>query len=366
MKPQGFRYFAGLDGVRALAIVLVLGCHSLDPFFHAEGGAVGVNMFFTLSGFLITGLLLTELATTGALRFGSFYLRRCLRLLPALLLLLVLVAVLPNDLPGSMSRVAAEPAALVYVGNYVQAFAGWGSLGLLSHTWSLSVEEQFYLLWPFALAWLAASGRLERWLPRLILAFVACRAVLGTAGVPAIGIWLPGAADQLLAGALLAVVYLRQGTGWARPAWVGWSAIGAIAAIAVAGSISEQGMQGPFANDGGATVAAAAAALLIAHLVSGASSRLAGLLTLPPIVRLGRVSYGLYLFHYPIFKWVQTYHWPDRFETIGVEYALAGLLTAFSWFVVERPALRLKRRIADREAVATISLPGRASPSPAS
>jgi len=338
MIPRRFSYFPALDGVRGVALLMVLACHSLDPFFPAQGGSLGVNMFFVLSGFLITGLLLSELDSTGSVWLGGFYLRRALRLMPPFILTLALVAALPNVLPGSLGLSAILPAAFFYVGNYVQAFSGHGSLGYLAHTWSLSVEEQFYLVWPIALTWLAATGRLRRWLPGLILAFAASRAVLGLTGMPDVAAWLPSNADQLLIGALLAVVFLQQGAGWAASQRIGWA--------------TREGTQGPLAIYGGLTIAGLASAALIAHLVTATRGPLVWLFTLTPVIWLGRVSYGVYLFHYPIFKWTQAHDWPSSFKTVAVEYALTAVPVLLSWFLVERSALRLKDRIHGRRASA--------------
>ena len=153
---RGQRYMPGLDGLRALAVLAVLAYH-LDIGW-AQGGLLGVGVFFTLSGYLITDLLL-EQTSRGGIRLGQFWLRRARRLLPALFVMLVVVTAWVTLVEPVAARLAAGAvaAAAGYVSNwwlifqdipYVDLFAAPSPLG---HLWSLSIEEQFYLVWPFVL-----------------------------------------------------------------------------------------------------------------------------------------------------------------------------------------------------------------------
>lgn len=336
-----------------MAVLLVVAAHSLP---HAGGGQIGVNIFFTLSGFLITGLLLAEWRTCGRILYGNFYARRALRLLPGLILLMVLVALLPDVyltlLDGeSMSRAVTIPVALLYVSNYVQGF-GY-PLGYLAHTWSLSVEEQFYLLWPVALAFLAATGRLRRWLPWLIVVFAMSRIAFDLAGAPGVGGWLTANADQLLIGALLAVWTQPGEPAWAGGPKVGWLALGTLAGMALLLSATRQGSEGVIGLSGGLTVIGLATAALIAHL-SNSNGALRRLFSWAPAVAIGRVSYGIYLYHFPIFQYVQHQRWDRKWLEILVEYTATAAMVLISWFLVERPALRWKDRLR-RQAVAVDS-----------
>ncbi|WP_164701581.1 acyltransferase family protein [Modestobacter sp. KNN46-3] len=145
-------YEPALDGLRAVAVAAVMASHTTLP---VPGGSVGVGVFFALSGFLISTLLLQEQERTGRIALGAFLLRRLLRLYPALLVLgiaLVLyVVVAPGPVRGQETIAGVLPA-LLYSSNWVRALGGLGYLGLLEHTWSLAVEEQFYLLWPVVLS----------------------------------------------------------------------------------------------------------------------------------------------------------------------------------------------------------------------
>ena len=168
-KPVGSaqRYMPGLDGLRAIAVLAVIAYHLRLGW--APGGLLGVGVFFTLSGYLITDLLLGQRDALGRLRLGDFWLRRARRLLPALFLMLVVVVAWvtlldPSRLPALRGDVAA---AVLYVSNWwnifreASYFARFGPPPPLDHLWSLAIEEQFYLVWPFLL-WLGlryARGR---------------------------------------------------------------------------------------------------------------------------------------------------------------------------------------------------------------
>ena len=149
---QGIGYVPALDGLRALAVMLVLAAHLGIPFMH--GGVIGVDLFFVLSGFLITGLLLEEQERNGQIHYPAFYARRALRLFPALVLLLPLVGIAAHLSPeidkatGDLTT-GGIPWVLLYLANWPRATGT--QLGLFGHTWSLAIEEQFYLLWPAAL-----------------------------------------------------------------------------------------------------------------------------------------------------------------------------------------------------------------------
>lgn len=341
--PRRFRYEPALDGIRAMAIMLVLAAHSLP---HAAGGGYGVNIFFTLSGFLITALLLVEYRATESIWMGGFYLRRALRLLPPLVLMLALVAAIPNVYlqPSdghSISRLISIPAALFYVANIVAAFGH--PLGFVAHTWSLAIEEQFYFIWPLAFLWLVSTKRLKL-LPALIVAAVVARLLLVVTHVPGISDWLPAQADQLLIGALLAVVFLDGRAAWLKRRAVGWIGLVTLAVLALIGTADHQGSEGSLALYGGLTVCGLASAALIGHLITADTGWLHRIFAFRPFVWLGRVSYGVYLFHFPIFQWVQHERWPSLAKTMAVEYALTAVAVLLSWFFVERQALRLKDR----------------------
>lgn len=178
------RYMPGLDGLRAVAVLAVIAYHL--EFGWAEGGLLGVGVFFTLSGYLITDLLLGQREAAGRLRLGDFWLRRARRLLPALFLMLTVVVVWvafihPSRMPDLRGEVLA---AVLYVSNWwyifgdVSYFANFGPPPTLGHLWSLAVEEQFYLLWPLFL-WIGLLHvRSYRWMAVLTVLLAAGSAAL--------------------------------------------------------------------------------------------------------------------------------------------------------------------------------------------
>ncbi|SNQ50235.1 Putative acyltransferase (fragment) [Frankia canadensis] len=196
-----------LDGLRALAVLCVLVFH-MDAL---PGGYLGVDVFFVLSGFLITGQLLAERDRAGEVSLIRFYVRRAYRLLPAfwLLALVGLVAVVTgiDGRAGALGEFLGSLAAsAMYVNNYVQVVRQSTGAGWLGHTWSLSAEEQFYLLWPLVLVALCRRPRLARRLPVVLLAGVAAvalwRNVLAAFGASATRMYfgLDTRADALLVG----------------------------------------------------------------------------------------------------------------------------------------------------------------------
>ncbi|NPA26575.1 MAG: acyltransferase, partial [Chloroflexi bacterium] len=158
-------YMPGLDGLRGIAVLAVIAYHSALPW--SDGGFLGVEVFFVLSGYLITALLMLDIQVEGRIRFRHFWLRRARRLLPALwLLLLILPAAARVLAPETLPRLREDTlAALAYVLNWVYIFREvpyfehFGRPPLLQHLWSLAIEEQFYLIWPLLVAFAASRGR---------------------------------------------------------------------------------------------------------------------------------------------------------------------------------------------------------------
>jgi peptidoglycan/LPS O-acetylase OafA/YrhL/CubicO group peptidase (beta-lactamase class C family) len=349
-SPAASPYLPGLDGLRALAVLAVLLYHAGSP---VVGGYLGVESFFVLSGFLITTLLVADWRQHGRVRLGVFWLRRARRLLPALALTLAGTLLLTLALqPGELRALGADTlAALVYVMNWKlivaqQAyFDAFSRPPLLQHLWSLAIEEQFYLLWPLLFA---AGMRLLR--PAGLLVAVLA-AVLGSSALMA-GLYLAGEdlsriyygtdtrASALLIGVALALLWTherRQSTAWSRhTAFEGAGVLGLIVLLACYIWLHEQH---ELLYLGGFQIVALATAVVIMAATAHSARLLPRLLEASPMLWIGRRSYGLYLWHWPVFLLVApaaSESW-QRWSADALRIGLTVLLAALSYRFVEQP-----------------------------
>ncbi len=335
-QPWRLGHRPGLDGLRGFAILLVLADHSGIEIASGAGN-LGVTIFFVLSGFLITTLLLEERARYGRVSLRRFYWRRALRLLPALVVLLGVVAALMG-VAGRAGEVAGDIIpALFYFMNWT-AVAG-NNPGLLSHTWSLSIEEQFYLVWPVALLGVLAIGRGRLgWviglLVGVILAAIVLRFLLwaGPTAYYRVYVGTDTRMDALAIGSLVAVAFTR------RPITVPPLAMAALAAtIPITLWMTNDESMATI----GLAVTAFAAAGLVAGAATGAGERV---LAWRPLVYLGIISYGLYLWHRPLMRAFTDSGLGGVPWAVAMMFALAIALAFLSRRFVEDPFLRLKDR----------------------
>ncbi|HYB41754.1 MAG TPA: acyltransferase [Candidatus Methylomirabilis sp.] len=345
--PYRLGYRPALDGLRGIAVLAVMLHHTGV----LEGGWLGVDVFFTLSGFLITSLLLEEYARTGAIALGRFYARRALRLVPALLALVAVfgVIIIASD-PRIALPVAVRLATVVlYVTNWAMMYQV--TLYPFLHTWSLAIEEQFYLLWPVLL--LLLLRRISR---RGVLLLVAAAGVAASAvwrgvliqehaSLARVWVGLDVRADSLLVGCGLAML-----TTWRMlPAVAG--AAPRLLTLAAGLGLCSLFATATFPADMerfAGTLTGIASALVIGDILTP-RSWLAPLLCRWPLVAVGRISYGLYLWHYPIFVLFGVL--VTQITTVDPLRASLAWATTFavcvaSFRFVERPALRLKARFA--------------------
>jgi peptidoglycan/LPS O-acetylase OafA/YrhL len=347
-----FGYRPALDGIRAWAVIAVLICHAPVP--HGEGGALGVDVFFVLSGYLITSLLAAEVDRRGSVAFGRFYMRRAWRLWPPLLALLLLASLLPQYAAISPAPIwQSDLVAVSYLSNWWPHIASGHSLGYLSHTWSLSVEEQFYLFWPVLLT-LLLRRRLNPW---WLLAPTGVLVLLRTQLVDNGGL-LPGRFDGLLMGALV-VLLARNGRlpRVVRTQFAAWAGGGVVAASMLFASATHS-RRPEF--DVAITGAALGSAVLIASLTTNIGSPADRFLSPRPLVEIGKLSYTIYLLHYPIFLWVSS-KGVGRAASLGLDLLFTVPAVAACWLLVERPARRMKARwstIAATDAVAAAERSG--------
>ncbi len=346
-------YLPGLDGLRALAILTVVAFH-VGAFSHRstlDGGFLGVQVFFVISGFLITALLVEEHERNGRISLRAFYARRALRLFPALFAAVGVAVVYTTFAPGHQLHQTAKEAlaSVFYWDNWFHALKV-GNPTILLHTWSLSIEEQFYLVWPLllVLALGLAAARTRLWLLPLAGAAAAAlgRAVADVVSSPApIGRLYFGTdtrADALLIGCALALVWARGLPRQAAPL-LAWLTVPALAALAVlmwfetttARSLYVIGLLG----------CSLASAVLIGNVLTGRPRLLIRVLEHPGLVFVGKVSYGLYLWHYLVFWIVRDYTggW-SMASRVPLELAIAIAVTVVSYYLLELPIVRQKVR----------------------
>jgi peptidoglycan/LPS O-acetylase OafA/YrhL len=333
-----------LNGLRGVAILLVFAYHSFPDTF--GGGFLGVDLFFVLSGFLITSLLLEEDADTGRISYRAFWIRRGLRLFPALLVALLVVLVV-----GLITTPDESNAILIFVGSTaldVANIAVWlNQPTYAAHTWSLSAEEQFYFVWPLVLmGGLALVGlrRYVRWIVMGVM-FLAIAVVVEVRA----HVWQTTHdwihlyyspflhTDGLLAGCTLA---LARGWGMLRvPRSMICSVVGLVGVVAFVYAATQVDIVGGFLYSGGYLVAIGAACLAVFAAASSPRGILLGWLRFPPLVYVGRISYALYIWS-NLVLWFFRGDVPTRLAGVAVSLAIASL----SFYIVERPALRLKAR----------------------
>lgn len=346
--PEPFKlgYRPALDGLRAVAVLAVLTYHA----GWIPGGFLGVDVFFTLSGFLITTLLCEEHARTGTISIRRFYVRRARRLLPALVVFLLVC--------GGILFATRPPAFWPILGGYLLGVLSyganwliiyWRSLGVFGHTWSLAIEEQFYLAWPVLLLGLLRGARARLIVAGLVMAAagsLAWRLALALAGTSFARLYAATDthADGLLVGAALAVWLHHRGVGGSpgRLRRVG----GTIATLGLIGLFGAAPLMPGYALGVTALAACATGAVILDILAGG--SWVIRWLESRWLVRIGWVSYGVYLWHFPVFVQLEVLRQPGQSAApLGrtllawaITFAVAGL----SYWLVERRFLAYKAR----------------------
>jgi peptidoglycan/LPS O-acetylase OafA/YrhL len=334
------RYNPAWNGLRAIAAILVIADHCRVPGF--SGGYFGVDLFFVLSGFLITRLLIDEFESKRRIDLPVFYLRRFLRLTPPLLLMLAFyLALAPTAWPqlSFWEHLRDAGFAAFYLSDYTLVFLHQPRY--LLHTWSLAVEEQFYLIWPLAILLLTRIA----WRWRLVL-LIGLYALAVTWRISEHGRveWndiyyrLDTRMSGLIMGAILATCFKRLGAISTQTANVA----GLLAAVALFVCVTQAYWHMP----GGliwvtALVKFAAVVLLIASSVP--NSWASTLLSARPLVAVGVISYGLYLWHYSVAAYFRdVLPWQQTFPIV-LAVAFAGATA--SWLLIERPLQRYRRTL---------------------
>ena len=374
------RYWAALDGLRGLAVLAVMLFHAHVPF--SRGGFLGVDVFFVLSGFLITSQLLREIEQHGKVSWPSFFKRRLVRLQPALMLLLLAYAIAwaSGLIPTSGVTTARDIVTVLLAwAHWARAF-DWHPPDYLGHTWSLGIEEQFYLLWaalfaaagsklsrPWRLALLSMTGALVStgWMHWLQANDASPARLYNGLDTRAMGLlWgcaLAALLHGLCPGLLEPIDHNRVNTETRRvgaryirlmadnAAWICLGLL--VVAIVVAD------WRAPLMFRWGYSVIAILTCILLAALVVTPDSTCSHFLGFAPLASLGKISYGLYLWHYPMLRIFET-----QAPVLGLEHRTAltvalllSVLAAFaSYLWLELP---LKRKLFGKKANPSVPMP---------
>ncbi len=364
-------YISGLDGLRGLAVAAVFVFHA----GHLSGGYLGVDLFFVLSGYLITSLLLVESRSAGHVDLIRFWSRRARRLLPALAVMLVGVAAYARFVadPGELHRIRWDGIATrLYVANWRDIFAHGDYWALFSapspllHTWSLAIEEQYYVVWPLVVvgACLVAARRSRGRNATSVAPIVLIVSVLGCLASLASQAYLQAAqgwnrvyyGTDTRAFALLAGAALAAAVAWRGPARSGrprqaLEAAGIVSAVVLGVAWSTMSGASGAVQRGGLALCSVAALCVVAAVAHPQPRLLARLASFSPIRRLGVISYGVYLYHWPIMVWLST----ERVHLAGplrflLQLVVTLAVSIVSYRFVEQPIRRGTVRVPVRAA----------------
>jgi peptidoglycan/LPS O-acetylase OafA/YrhL len=344
-----------LDGLRTIAVIGVFLFHTVTEL--VPGGSIGVDVFFTLSGFVITLLIMKEYRATGRLRLGVFYAKRLARLWPALLAVCAVVVL--GGLIFPLSGWGGQAANSIPAAAYVMNLSNFGMFGAstggnaLSPTWTLAVEEQFYLVWPLLLLVMLRFWKIRTvtWLTAVLaLGFLVSRFLLVMGGAPLARLYNgpDTRADQLLLGCTLALVFasvspgsrthasLQAGARWAGPL----AGLALAAAVFVLNEPNTPGVWFDVFWSGGPTALAVLAGLVIGSLVLRPAGLASRILSHPWLAKPGRdLSYAAYLWHLPVYLLLMPLV-PSLWLRVPAAAALTVLMAWLSFRFVERPIRR--------------------------
>lgn len=353
-KPfkKNSRYMVGLDSLRGLAILGVILYHI--NFNWMPGGFLGVTVFFVLSGYLITDILAMEWKRNKRIDLKKFWLSRARRLLPGMLVMLVItlawITIFHSSLLGKMR--GDSLAALFYVSNWwyiyhkLSYFDNFNQISPLNHFWSLAVEEQFYVVWPFIISlgfyYIKKQSRMILLICLGAFASALAMAILYEPGVDPSRIYYgtDTRAFSLLIGAVLALVWPsnRLANKIIPKARFILDVVGGIALIIILVMFWKTNQYDPFLYKGGMVLLSIATALLVANLAHPAS-RIAQFLRFRPLRWVGVRSYGIYLWHYPILTLTTPKVNAGDFSLIRatLQFLLIILIAQISWKFIEKP-----------------------------
>jgi peptidoglycan/LPS O-acetylase OafA/YrhL len=351
-QPLKNRYITGLDGLRAIAVLAVIAYHL--NFDWAAGGLLGVTVFFVLSGYLITDLLIAEFVTTDRINFKNFWIRRARRLLPAMFTMLIVVITWVTIFKQSMLNRLEEDtvAAILYVSNWwyifqdLSYFESFGPPSLLTHFWSLAVEEQFYILWPLLIVLVLKLKVKEGSLFSIILlgatASAAAMTLLYEPGTDPSRVYYgtDTRVFSLLLGASLAVIWPSRKLSTNLPSEIRWKLdfVGLFALAFIFYMFWSTDQYQDFLYQGG-MVAMSVASMLVVAVIVHPSSNLNTVLSFEPLRWIGVRSYGIYLWHFPVIVLTSPQWGADAPSLVRTSLQLFLILTfaSLSWTFIENP-----------------------------
>jgi peptidoglycan/LPS O-acetylase OafA/YrhL/FtsZ-interacting cell division protein YlmF len=346
------RYIPGLDGLRAIAVLAVIAYHL--NFDWATGGLLGVTVFFVLSGYLITDLLITEFVTTDRINFKNFWIRRARRLLPAMFTMLLVVITWVTIFEQSMLDRLEEDtvAAILYVSNWwyifqdLSYFESFGPPSLLTHFWSLAVEEQFYILWPLVILLVlkmkVKEGSLFSVMLLGVIASAAAMTLLYEPGTDPSRVYYGTDTRifSLLLGASLAVIWPSRKLSTNLPSDIRWKLdfVGLFALGFIFYMFWSTDQYQDFLYQGG-MVAMSVASLLVVAVIVHPSSKLNTILSFKPLRWIGVRSYGIYLWHFPVIVLTSPQWGADAPSLVrtSLQLFLILIFASLSWTFIENP-----------------------------
>ncbi len=341
-------YQPALNGLRGMAVLLVFLFHCNVPLLH--GAFIGVDIFFVLSGFLITILLLEEYKQKGTINFRFFYIRRFLRLGPALLVFLLLYIAVCIILYPDKSVIThhGRDALLVlfYVANITRAL-DLDQPDILGHCWSLSIEEQFYIFWPLVLLFLLRQSPGKKtgllmiifllpWLSRIVL-------VLNDSSWNRLYNGFDTRADMLISGCITAMLFHSGKLSGFSESKIIAPLANILSQLVLGCYIFNLDWQTRSTYLCHYSIIGPCVSIIIVNLMYRPASIGARLLTTPVLAGLGIISYGFYLYHYPVIHFVSRLE-SGKVCSIFLSGGITLLLTQLSWHLVEKKILRLKTR----------------------
>ena len=339
-----FPYIKPLDGLRGFAVIIVMVHHAIRR--HITGGFFGVDIFFVLSGFLITSLLAREYQKSTTIDFKAFYKRRILRLIPALLLLISII-IIPMMIRGNSTAVESvlkeSLITLLYCSNWVRAFHLF-PLNILDHTWSLSIEEQFYILWPLSFFLIAKFAKTNKKIiisiSSLILLFTILRWFIAYKFFDSYHLYnaFYTRTDGLLLGCLLG--HLMSLESFEKKMKAQAKLINYLSCISFLGLFIlffTMEWQSPAVYYYGFSLVNIFSILIILDLTI--SSKEKKIFNFPALVWAGKISYGLYLWHYPVYCILANLEYKS-WEILAIGGPITFIFAALSYQCLEFPILK--------------------------